>query len=112
VILTASVAVQETTTTVLTTAQARTLYYFTPDSAAQSACTRGCASAWPPLLYQGAGTPPAGAHLPGTLRVQQTGNGPRLEYNGHPLYIYSRDSAAGQASGQGIGGSGLSRPLS
>ena len=28
----------------------------------------------------------------------------QVTYNGHPLYTYSGDSAAGQANGQGIGG--------
>ena len=31
-------------------------------------------------------------------------NGNQVLYNGHPLYSWARDTAAGQATGQGIGG--------
>ncbi|HLV98770.1 MAG TPA: FHA domain-containing protein [Ktedonobacterales bacterium] len=104
VIQTASVTVQGQATTVLTTTQGQTLYYFTPDTATTTACTGTCIAKWPPLLFQGAGTPTAATALPGTLSVQQTANGAQVEYNGHFLYTFSGDTAPGQVNGQGKGG--------
>lgn len=101
---TATATVKGQSTTILTNAQGMTLYYFKPDSPTTSACTGGCASAWPPLLSTGAGLPTSAATLPGTLTAVTTANGNQIEYNGHPLYTYSGDSAPGQTNGEGIGG--------
>ena len=81
-----------------------TLYYFKPDTPTTSACTGGCAGTWPPLLSTGTGSPTSAATLPGTLTAVTTANGNQVEYNGHLLYTYSGDSAAGQTNGEGVGG--------
>ena len=104
VIQTATATVKGTSQTILTNAQGMTLYYFMPDTAASSACTGGCAAAWPPLLFQGSGTPASTTALSGKLSAVSDGNGTQVEYNGHPLYTYSGDTAAGQTNGEGIGG--------
>ncbi len=104
VVQTATISINGTDTTVLTDAQGKTLYYFTPDTATTIACADTCAATWPPLLFNASGTPGAASALPGTLSVVQGANGPQVEYNGHPLYTFSGDSAAGQANGQGKGG--------
>jgi predicted lipoprotein with Yx(FWY)xxD motif len=57
---TAQVTVNGKALTILTDTQGRTLYYFTPDTAAMAACTGGCAKAWPPLLYTYSGDTAAG----------------------------------------------------
>ncbi len=101
---TANVTIDGKSTTILTTAQGLTLYYFTPDTATQSACTGACAQTWPPLLFSGEGDPTASPDLPGTLSVQDTDNGSQVEYNGHLLYTFSGDTAPGQTSGQGKNG--------
>jgi predicted lipoprotein with Yx(FWY)xxD motif len=89
--------------TILTDAQGRTLYFFDLDTSAQSACTGACTSTWPPLLAPSTHAQgPSG--LPGTFQVANVGNGPQVEYNGHPLYIYSGDTAPGQTTGDGIEG--------
>jgi len=100
---TASIKVGSTTEMVLTNAQGLTLYYFTLDTATKVACTGGCASNWPPLLAT-SGTPTSDPALPGQLTVLNGANGSQVVYNGHPLYNYSKDSASGDANGQGIGG--------
>jgi predicted lipoprotein with Yx(FWY)xxD motif len=100
---TASIMVGGTTETALTTVQGRTLYYFTPDTATSAACTGGCASNWPPLLAT-SGTPTSDPALSGKLSVLSGANGNQVVYNGHPLYTFSKDRAAGDATGQGIGG--------
>ena len=88
----------------LTNAQGMTLYYFTPDTATTSACTSTCAGVWPPLLFTGTGSPTSATTLPGTLSVVTNANGQQVEYNGHPLYIYSKDTAPGQTNGEGLFG--------
>ena len=104
VVKTASVSVKGSSKTVLTDAKGMTLYYWTKDTANQSTCTGGCASKWPPLLASGSGTPTSATQLSGTLSAFDGANGHQVAYNGHALYTYSGDSAAGQANGEGIGG--------
>ncbi len=86
---------------VLTNGAGMTLYYFTKDTATSSACTGQCASIWPPVLVKTSHvSAPSG--LSGTLAVVKDQNGEQVAYDGHLLYTYSADTAAGQASGQGL----------
>jgi predicted lipoprotein with Yx(FWY)xxD motif len=87
--------------TVLTTFTGMTLYERTSDPVPGSNCTGQCAQMWPPLLSNGTviSTDPVG----GNLTVQMTANGKQVEYNSHPLYTYSGDTAPGQTNGQGVG---------
>ncbi len=101
---TATATVKGQSTTILTDAKGLTLYYFTADSATKSACTASCSQTWPPLLMTGSGTPTSAATLPGTLSVVTTANGTQVEYDGHLLYNFAGDSAAGQTNGQGLFG--------
>ncbi len=103
VIKTASATISGKSVTILTNAQGMTLYYSTSDSGS-SVCSGGCASAWPPILAAGSATPTSATSLPGQLSVSTNANGKQVEYNGHPLYTYSGDSAPGQTKGQGVGG--------
>ena len=104
VIKTATATVKGTSQTILTDAQGRTLYYFTLDTATTSACTSTCAGIWPPLIFTGTGSPTSATTLSGTLSVVMDANGQQVEYNGHPLYIYSKDTAPGQTNGEGLFG--------
>ncbi len=101
---TATASVKGTSETILTNAKGLTLYYFTADSATKSACTGSCAQNWPPLLMTGSGTPTGATALPGKLTIVTTGNGTQVEYDGHLLYTFAGDSAAGQTNGQGLFG--------
>ena len=87
---------------ILTDAQGKTLYYFTPDTATTTACTSSCADNWPPLLATGSSTPTSATSLPGKLTTQTTANGNQVEYNGHLLYTFAGDSGPGQTNGQGL----------
>ena len=92
--------------TVLASSRGLTLYYYSADKphSGKSACTGVCATAWPPLAAPVKA--PAGARLPGRLGVITRPNGVRqVTLNGYPLYFYTGDKAAGQAKGNGIGGS-------
>ncbi len=82
--------------TVLTNANGRTLYRFAPDTATRSACYGTCAAYWPPVR----GTTTAGPGVTGTLGTITRTDGPaQATYDGHPLYTYAGDTAAGQANG-------------
>ncbi len=103
-IQTAMATVSGKSETILTNAQGRTLYYRTTDRPPTTVCSGGCASAWPPLLVSGSTTPTSTTSLPGKLSVQADANGTQVEYNGHPLYTFSGDTAPGQTTGEGFGG--------
>ena len=79
-----------------------TLYLFEKDKGGRSACIGTCATYWPPLLASGKVTVGSGLRksLVGTTK---RGNGTRqITYGGHPVYRFSGDQAAGQATGQGM----------
>jgi predicted lipoprotein with Yx(FWY)xxD motif len=101
---TATATVKGTSETILTNAQGMTLYYRTIDRPPTTVCSGGCASVWPPLLVSGSNTPTSTTSLPGKLSVQADANGTQVEYNGHPLYTFSGDTAPGQTTGEGFGG--------
>ena len=90
-------------TAVLTDAKGFTLYYFTPDTATNVACTGNCAQNWPPLMAS-AGSPAMYLGLPWKLVVVNGADGAQVTYNGHPLYTFAGDKAAGDANGQGLFG--------
>lgn len=94
----AMVSVGGAQTTVLTAPDGHTLYFFTPDTAGgKPTCTGSCASLWPALT---ATSPTEVSSAKGALTVVSG----QVVYNGHPLYEYSGDRAAGQANGEGIMG--------
>ena len=101
---TAQATVNGTSETVLTNAGGLTLYYLTTDTATTTTCTGTCAGIWPPLIFTGTGSPTSASPLPGTLSAVTDANGNQAEYNGHLLYTYSKDTAPGQANGEGVGG--------
>ena len=104
VVKTATATVNGKSETILTNANGMTLYYFTPDTATAAACTGGCASTWPPLLFSGSGAPTSATTLSGTLTAASNANGNQVSYNNHFLYTFSGDTAAGQTNGEGIAG--------
>jgi len=104
VIRTAKATVDGKTETILANAQGLTLYYFTPDTATKLTCVGACAQAWPPLLAKGSGAPLADAPLGGKLSTLNDALGNQVEYNGHLLYTFVKDAAAGDVTGQGVGG--------
>jgi len=104
VIKTATATVNSKTVTLLTNDKGFTLYYLKADTATQVACSGSCAQIWPPLLQAGSGIPTGPGSLPGTLSAYATANGYQVEYNGHPLYTYTGDTAPGQTTGEGFHG--------
>lgn len=83
----------------------KTLYVFLKDSAGKSACSGGCATAWPPFTLDAGGTVKAGAGVNGTFASITRDDGTaQVTYDGAPLYYYAKDTKAGDVIGQGVGG--------
>jgi predicted lipoprotein with Yx(FWY)xxD motif len=98
---TATVLLSSKNASVLTDASGMTLYTYDKDTAGAttSACTGGCASAWPPLTASG--TPTGGPGVTGTLA---TISGGQVTWDGHPLYRWMSDKAPGDVTGDGVNG--------
>ena len=81
------------------------VYYYTKDvkDSGTSTCTGGCLDAWPPVLA--AADTPAVDGVTGTVGTIATPDGKKqLTINGMPVYYYAKDLAAGDITGQGVGG--------
>lgn len=81
------------------------VYFFTKDvkDSGKSACTGGCATSWPAVTTTSA--KPTGEDVTGTIGTIPTTDGKmQITINGMPIYYYSKDSAAGDVKGQGVGG--------
>ena len=90
-------------TAVLTNSSGKTLYWFAPDTSTKSNCSGSCATYWPPVT----GPVTAGSGVTGTLGTITRSDGTtQATYDGHPLYTYVGDTAAGQAKGNGLNLSG------
>src|SRR5207247_9570271 len=83
VIQTATVTVKGQSETVLTNTQGLTLYYFTADSATQSAVSGNLAKIWPPLLSTGSGGPTSSTSLTRKMSVQTDVTGNQIDYHGN-----------------------------
>lgn len=89
--------------TVLVNGSGMVLYALTSATSTSSPCdTATCLGIWPPV--SGSSKPSVGvgvssAHF-GTLTLPSGAK--QLTYYGHPLYLFSGDSAAGQTNGEGI----------
>jgi predicted lipoprotein with Yx(FWY)xxD motif len=87
---------------ILVNSTGHTLYLFKADSSTSSACTGACATAWPPLVASG--TPTAGTGLTASKlgTITRSGGTHQVTYNGHPLYLFIKDTKPGQTTGQGV----------
>jgi predicted lipoprotein with Yx(FWY)xxD motif len=79
----------------------RTVYLWVKDGMNKSTCTGACASAWPPVMDKGQLTASGGAKAADLGTIARPGGGKQVTYDGHALYFFAGDSAAGQTSGQG-----------
>ena len=100
-----TVSVGETSLgSVLVNADGLTLYLFTNDSPNTTTCTGDCLVAWPALTASGA--PSAGEGVDASMlgTITRPDGATQVTYGGWPLYVYARDAAAGDVTGQGVGG--------
>jgi predicted lipoprotein with Yx(FWY)xxD motif len=86
----------------LTDGTGKTLYLFAADTGGKSNCNGACAAAWPPLHTTAVAT--AGTGVTGSMltTLTRTDGSKQVVYNGHPLYYFTGDTAAGQTHGQGV----------
>ena len=90
---------------VLTGSGGKTLYQFAKDTSTTSAWTGGAASTWPPLTVgTGQQVQPASGLGKSFATIKRDDGSTQVTYDGHPLYYYAPDSAAGDVKGQGVGG--------
>jgi predicted lipoprotein with Yx(FWY)xxD motif len=79
---------------VLTNAAGMTLYTFDRDAGDKSACNGGCAANWPPLAAA------ADAKASGDWTIVTRDDGAKQwAYKGKPLYLWSKDTKAGDKTG-------------
>lgn len=92
--------------TIVVDAQGMTVYVFDNDTAnsGMSACEGDCLAQWPAVVTD-ADTPTVEG-VTGTVgTITRTDDGTRqITLNGLPLYYWVEDTAAGDVSGQGVGG--------
>jgi predicted lipoprotein with Yx(FWY)xxD motif len=99
----ATVAVQESDLgQIVVDAEGRTLYVFLVDEGSESACYDECEDNWPPLTVDG--EPVAGEGIDGSLlgTSARTDGSMQVTLDGHPLYLFGGDQAAGDVNGQGV----------
>jgi predicted lipoprotein with Yx(FWY)xxD motif len=87
----------------LTDTNGMTVYLFTKDTTAnESVCEGDCARNWPPVPAEGLSLPEG---VPGELSTIDRADGTKqASYNGIPLYLFAGDKAAGDITGEGVGG--------
>jgi predicted lipoprotein with Yx(FWY)xxD motif len=90
---------------ILTDQNGRTLYLFQKDTKkpSKSNCEGACATTWPPVIAKGeVQLEGVDKKLVGT--VKRADGSDQVTVGGWPVYTYSKDTAPGQANGQGVGG--------
>jgi predicted lipoprotein with Yx(FWY)xxD motif len=80
----------------------RTVYLFEGDKGAASACTGACAQVWPPVTTTGSPTAGGSAVAANFGTITRADATTQVTYNGHPLYLYSKDMDTSDVYGQGI----------
>ena len=81
-----------------------TLYTLSSETSTGTVCTGGCLANWPALVVTPGGSVsgPAGATGRFSTFTRADDGSTQVALNGHPLYYFAGDSAAGQTNGEGI----------
>ena len=87
---------------IIVDSKGRTVYLFEKDTGSMSTCSGACAQDWPPVTTNG--KPTAGDGLDASLvgTTKRSDGTKQVTYNGHPIYLYAGDNAAGDTNGQGL----------
>jgi len=76
---------------------------YTKDTPNTSTCYDKCATAWAPLLTNGAPVVGDGADASKIGTTTRTDGSTQVTYNGWPLYYFAKDKQAGDTTGQSVG---------
>jgi predicted lipoprotein with Yx(FWY)xxD motif len=87
---------------ILADSTGRTLYLFKADYGTSSACSGGCAVAWPPLRTGATPLVAGGANAALVGTIPRADGAQQVTYNGHPLYTFVKDHKPGDVTGQGL----------
>ena len=97
--------------TVLVDSNGMTLYTSSGDTKpGTSSCSGSCATIWPPLAATGTPTYGAGLTASKFTVITRSDGSKQIAYNGKPLYTFTSDTAAGDTTGQGVGGFSVAMP--
>ena len=100
---TTSISVKQTSLgKTLVGANGRVLYLFEADKRDQSRLSAAGRAVWPPLTAVKKPAAGGGVTASEITLIKGPGRSHQVAYNGHPLYYYVSDQAAGQTSGQGL----------
>jgi predicted lipoprotein with Yx(FWY)xxD motif len=87
---------------ILVNSSGRTLYLFGKDRNGKSACAGQCATFWPPMITKGKPRVAAGARASLIGTTKRADGRLQVTYNHHPLYMFAKDTKAGQTNGEGV----------
>jgi predicted lipoprotein with Yx(FWY)xxD motif len=87
---------------ILVDAKGDTIYLFKKDTGTKSTCTGACATAWPPVRATGKPTVGSGLSASKVGTTPRSDGQPQVTYNGHPLYLFVKDTKPGDVNGQGV----------
>jgi predicted lipoprotein with Yx(FWY)xxD motif len=90
----------------LTNGSGQAIYLWMKDSMNSSACSGGCASAWPPVTTTGALTAAGSVNKADLSTFTRSDGTKQVAYDGHPLYYFVGDSKPDEVTGQGSDGFG------
>lgn len=82
----------------------KTLYMYMADELNKSNCNGQCAVNWPPVTSTGAALAGDGVTAKILTAITRDDGTTQVAYNGHPLYYWSGDVNAGDATGQNVKG--------
>lgn len=84
----------------LTSGSGKTIYLWMKDGKDSSACSGGCASAWPPVTTTGAVSAGGGVNKADLSTFTRSDGSKQVAYDGHALYYFAGDSGPGAVTGQ------------
>lgn len=87
---------------VITGEGGKTLYFFGPDVAGESACSGTCRDTWP-IFYKENPTLGTGLKASDFATINRADGAKQTTFKGWPLYYYKNDTKAGDVLGEGIG---------
>jgi len=102
---TATVELRETAVgMILVNSSGFTLFEFSKDKKNKDKCVSitGCTGTWPPLEVSGMPTAGTGVNTSMLGTIKLSTGGTQVTYDGHPLYGYVGDTAAGETSYVGV----------